>query len=63
MSTELMISRYSQVSYPTKSAKLSVCNGLLEKLDTSSSAIDVEPGKCDHLCAAVVGWCLIDSHL
>jgi hypothetical protein len=33
----------------TKSAKLRECNGLLARLATSSSAITVELGGCDHL--------------
>lgn len=35
-------------TYFTKSAKLNACNGLLARLATSSSAIVVELGGCDH---------------
>jgi len=38
-------------SYLTRSAKLRACNGLLARLATSSSAMVVELGGCDHLWA------------
>jgi hypothetical protein len=38
-------------SYFTRSAKLKACSGWLARLDTSSSAIVIELGGCDHFCA------------
>jgi hypothetical protein len=42
--------------YFTKSARLKACSGLLARLATSSSAIVVELGGCDHLWADGEGW-------
>jgi len=46
----------------TKSARLSAYSGLLEKLDTSSSAIEAELDRWDHLLGAG-GGNFEDSHL
>lgn len=40
----------------TKSAKLRECNFSLARLATSSSAMVVELGGWDHLCAEGEGW-------
>lgn len=39
------------MSHFTRSDKLKACSGWLARLDTSSSAMVVELGGCDHLCA------------
>jgi hypothetical protein len=50
------------LSHLTKSARLSVYSGLLAKLDTSSSAIEAELDKWDHL-FGVGGGYFEDIHL
>ena len=52
----------TRFSHLTKSARLSVYNGLLAKLDTSSSAIEAELDRWDHLFGAGGGY-FEDSHL
>jgi hypothetical protein len=54
MPCENMISNVARLyrrifHYFTRSAKLRACNGLLARLATSSSAMVVELGGCDHL--------------
>lgn len=49
------------MTHLTKSAKASVCSGLLARLATSSSEIEVDEGGCDHLIVDGEGCCVV-SH-
>jgi hypothetical protein len=51
------------IPYLTRSTKLRAYNGLLARLDTSSSAIEVELGSCDHVRVTGGEWCFDDSNL